>query len=124
MSEHATIELLKGFLEAFNRHDLDAIMSYFADDCVFYMPRGAKPRGDRFAGKREVREGLAKRFEGIPDAHYGDDRHWLCDDFGVSEWTLTGTSTAGRPIEVRGVDLLEFAEGKIIRKDSFWKILE
>lgn len=124
MSEHATIELLKGFLEAFNRHDLDAIMSYFADDCVFYMPRGAKPRGDRFAGKREVREGLAKRFEGIPDAHYGDDRHWLCDDFGVSEWTLTGTSTAGRPIEVRGVDLLEFAEGRIIRKDSFWKILE
>lgn len=124
MSEHATIELLKGFLEAFNRHDLDAIMSYFADDCVFYMPRGAKPRGDRFAGKREVREGLAKRFEGIPDAHYGDDRHWLCDDFGVSEWTLTGTSTTGRPIEVRGVDLLEFAEGRIIRKDSFWKILE
>jgi len=27
-------------------------------------------------------------------------------------------------IEVRGVDLLEFAEGKIVRKDSFWKILK
>jgi hypothetical protein len=34
------------FLDAFNRHDLDAIMGYFADDCVFYMPRGAGPRGD------------------------------------------------------------------------------
>ena len=124
MSEHVTPELLKDFLEAFNRHDLDAIMGYFADDCVFYMPRGAKPRGDRYVGKQEVRAGLAKRFEGIPDVHYGVDQHWVCDDFGVSEWTLTGTSTSGQPIEVRGVDLLEFAQGKIIRKDSFWKILE
>jgi ketosteroid isomerase-like protein len=124
MAEHATVELLKGFLEAFNRHDLDAIMGYFADDCVLYMPRGARPRGDRYAGKKEVRAGLAKRFEGIPDVHYGNDQHWVCGDLGVSEWTLTGTSASGQRIEVRGVDLLEFAEGRITRKDSFWKILD
>jgi ketosteroid isomerase-like protein len=124
MSDHVSYELLKGFLEAFNRHDLDSIMSYFAEDCVFYMPRGAKPRGDVYNGKDEVRAGLAKRFEGIPDVHYGDDQHWVCGNFGVSEWTLTGTSLSGQPIEVRGVDLLEFNQGQIIRKDSFWKILE
>ena len=124
MAEQVTYELLKGFLEAFNRHDLDGIMSYFADDCVFYMPRGAGPRGDRYTGKEEVRAGLAKRFEGLPDVHYGDDQHWVAENFGVSEWTLTGTSVSGTRIEVRGVDLLEFAEGKITRKDSFWKILE
>ena len=117
MSEQVNVELLKGFLEAFNRHDLDSIMDYFADDCVFYMPKGVKPRGDWYVGKQEVRAGLAKRFEGIPDVHYGDDRHWICGDFGVSEWTLTGTSTSGQHIEVRGVDLLEFAQGKVIRKD-------
>ena len=88
MSEHVTVELLRSFLKAFNLHDLDSIMDYFADDCVFYMPRGAKPRGDRYVGKKEVRAGLAKRFEGIPDVHYGDDLHWVCGDFGVSEWTL------------------------------------
>ncbi len=124
MPEQITTELLKGSLEAFNRHDLTSIMDYFAEDCVFYMPRGAKPRGDRYIGKQEVRAGLAKRFEGIPDVHYGDDQHWVGDDFGVSEWTLTGTSISGQPIEVRGVDLLEFDHGKVIRKDSFWKILE
>jgi ketosteroid isomerase-like protein len=124
VSEQATVELLKGFLDAFNRHDLDAIMSYFADDCVFYMPRGARPRGDEYRGKAQVRAGLAKRFAGLPDVHYGDDRHWACGDFGVSEWTLTGTSVAGQRVEVRGVDLLELAHGKIIRKDSFWKIVE
>ncbi|MGZ5368492.1 nuclear transport factor 2 family protein [Aeromicrobium sp.] len=112
------------FLEAFNRHDLDSIMGHFADDCVLYMPRGATPRGDRYVGKDEVRAGLAKRFEGIPDVHYGEDRHWACGDLGVSEWTLTGTSVSGQQINVRGVDLLEFAGEKITRKDSFWKILE
>jgi steroid delta-isomerase-like uncharacterized protein len=114
--------LLKAFLDAFNRHDLDDIMRFFADDCVFYMPRGTGPRGDRYVGKAEVRAGLAKRFEGIPDVHYGEDSHWVGENFGVSEWTLTGTSASGQPIRVRGADLLEFKNGKITRKDSFWKI--
>ena len=124
MSGLVNYELLKGFLEAFNRHDLDAIMDYFAEDCVFYMPRGSAPRGDRYVGKDQVRAGLATRFEGIPDVNYGEDQHWVCGDFGVSEWTLTGTTVSGKKIEVRGVDLLEFSGGKITRKDSFWKILE
>lgn len=124
MSQPVTRELLKGFLEAFNRHDLDAIMEYFDDDCVFYMPRGSSPRGDRYVGKADVRRGLARRFEGIPDVHYGDDRHWVGDNFGVSEWTLSGTATTGKKIEVRGLDFLEFAHGKVTRKDSFWKIVE
>ena len=124
MSKLVTIEILKGFLEAFNQHDLDSIMDYFAEDCVFYMPRGSTPRGDRYVGKTEVRAGLAKRFAGIPDVHYGEDQHWVAGNFGVSEWTLTGTTMSGEKIVVRGVDLLEFVEGKIIRKDSFWKIIE
>jgi steroid delta-isomerase-like uncharacterized protein len=124
MQTQPTVELMKGFLDAFNRHDLDAIMEYFADDCIFYMPRGAAPRGDSYSGKKDVRAGLAKRFEGIPDVHYGDDRHWACGDFGVSEWTLTGTAVSGKKLEVRGIDLLEFANGKITRKDSFWKIVD
>ena len=122
MSKQITVELLKAFLEAFNRHDLDAIMDYFAEGCVFYMPRGADPRGDCYVGKKDVRAGLAQRFSGIPDVHYGEDQHWVCGDVGVSEWTLTGTAVSGRRIEVRGVDILEFVGGKITRKDSFWKI--
>ena len=117
-------DTLKAFLDAFNRHDLDAIMEYFAEGCVFYMPRGSGPRGDMYEGKAQVRAGLAKRFEGLPDVHYGEDKHWTCGEFGVSEWTLTGTTLQGKKIRVRGVDLLEFEQGKIKRKDSFWKILD
>jgi ketosteroid isomerase-like protein len=123
-SSGVTQAVLKGLLEAFNRHDLDAIMDYFADDCVLYLPRGSDPRGARFEGKAEVRRGLATRFAGLPDVHYGDDRHWVCGDLGVSEWTITGTPPGGARIEARGVDLLEFRDGKIVRKDSFWKIVE
>ena len=67
--------------------------------------------------------GAPVRLEGIPDVHYGEDSHWVGDDFGVSEWTLTGTSTSGQRIRVRGLDLLEFSAGEITRKDAFWKIL-
>jgi ketosteroid isomerase-like protein len=116
--------VLRDFLEAFNAHDVDAIMSFFAEDCVLEMPRGPAPGGRRLVGKQEVREGIQSRLDGIPDIHYGDDRHWVCGDRGVSEWTIRGTQRTGEPIEVRGCDLLEFADGKITRKDSFWKIVD
>jgi ketosteroid isomerase-like protein len=119
-----TTDVLRAFLDAFNAHDADAIMSFFADDCVLDMPRGPGPGGRRLVGKEQVREGIQSRLDGIPDVHYGDDRHWLCGDRGVSEWTLSGTQTTGERIEVRGCDLLEFADGKIVVKDSYWKIID
>jgi steroid delta-isomerase-like uncharacterized protein len=115
---------LQGFLDAFNAHDVDAIMSFFTEDCVFDMPRGPAPGGRRLVGKDQVREGIRSRFEGIPDVRYGDDRHWVCGDRGVSEWTISGTQANGERIEVRGCDLFEFRDGKISRKDSFWKIVD
>jgi hypothetical protein len=73
-----------------------------------------------------VREALAGRFKGIPDVHYGEDRHWVAADGnkGVSEWTLTGSTTSGLSLKVRGCDLWEFDHGNVTRKDSYWKIVE
>ena len=126
MSEAVSEATLRAVLDAFNRHDLDAIMAHFADDAVFLSPRGADPRGTRYAGREAVRDGLARRFAGIPDVHYGDDEHFLSADGtrGVSEWTLTGTTTDGERLEVRGCDLWTFADGRITRKDSYWKRVE
>ena len=121
-----TVDTLEQILEAFNRHDLDAIMTIFSEDCTFDMPRGPEAWGQRYTGKAAVREALAGRFKGIPDVHYGNDRHWLSADgnMGVSEWTLTGTTTAGVHVNVNGCDLWEFRNGKVIRKNSYWKIVE
>lgn len=110
---------LQALLDAFNAHDLDAIMSFFTDDCVLDTPRG-----QRMVGKQDVRKGFQARFDGIPDIVYGDARHWTSGDRGVSEWTIRGTQASGEPIEVRGCDLFEFAGGRISRKDAFWKILD
>lgn len=115
---------LKDVLAGFNRHDLDGILAAFADDAVFESPRGSHPWGTRFEGKDAIRRGLAARFEGIPDVHYGGDRHFVCGDRGASEWTLTGTTTDGVRLEVRGCDLWEFNDGLIVRKDSYWKLVE
>jgi hypothetical protein len=52
-------------------------MECFSDDCEFYMPRGKELGGTHYVGKPAVREGLATRFVGIPDVHYGDDNHWV-----------------------------------------------
>jgi len=121
-----TTETLKEILEAFNRHDLDAIMEFFSDDCSFDFPRGPEPWGQRFIGKAQVREALAGRFKGIPDVHYGEDSHWVSEDGskGVSEWTLMGTTTSGVSLKVRGCDLWGFRNGKITQKNSYWKIVE
>ena len=100
LSAKLTTPVLHDFLDAFNAHDLDAIMSFFAEDCVLDMPRGPAPGGRRLVGKQEVREGIQSRFDGIPNVHYGDDRHWLCGDRGVSEWTLRGTQQTGELVEV------------------------
>jgi taurine dehydrogenase small subunit len=125
MSDDRQIEVLRHVLDAFNRHDLDAIMSHFPDDCAFEAPRGPDRWGRRFSGKEEVRRGLAARFEGIPNVHYGDDDHFACGTRGVSEWTITGTTVEGVAVDVRGCDIWTFdADGLITRKDSYWKIRE
>ena len=118
------VETLKAFLDAFNEHDVDAIMGFFTEDCVLELPRGDRPGGRRFEGKDQVREGIAARLAGIPDIHYGEDSHWVSGDRGVSRWTITGTDTLGERVEVRGCDLFELRDGKIAHKDSYWKIVD
>ncbi len=123
-SAQATTPSLQGLLDAFNAHDVDAIMSFFTADCVFDTPRGPAPGGHRLVGKEQVRKGFQARFDGIPDIAYREARHFTCGDRGVSEWTIHGTQTTGEPIEVRGCDLFEFTDGRISRKDSYWKIVD
>ncbi len=117
------IEAASAILNAFNSHDLNAIMDFFADDCSLDMPRGPDEWGQRFVGKAAVREGLATRFQGLPNVHYGDARHWSSGSMVFSEWLLTGTRPTGEHVRVRGCDHYEFQDGKIVRKDAYWKIV-
>ena len=122
MEHDDAMRMLKAIATAFDQHDLDGIMVHFADDAVFEGPRGTEPWGTRWVGRDEVRGGFAARFAGIPDVREQHDQHVVDGDRGASEWTLSGTTTDGQRIDVRGCDLWTFGDGKVVKKDSFWKI--
>jgi len=84
--------LLIEHTDAWNSHDVDRLMSLFADDCVFDASGGPESYGCRFSGRFQVSTAFADVLNAMPDAHWGDGRHFvLSDDYGVSEWRLTGT---------------------------------
>ena len=122
MDHDDAMTMLEAIAAAFDRHDLDAIMSHVAEDAVFDGPRGPEPWGTRFVGKEAVRAAFAARFAGIPDVRYQDDAHFVDGDRGASEWTLSGTTVDGERIEIRGCDLWTLRDGQVVKKDSFWKI--
>ena len=58
----------------------------------------------------------------MPDAHWGDGRHYVIDEcYCVSEWTLTGTLADGSRLEVNGCDFLTVRDGQITKKNAFRK---
>ena len=115
------LTLLARFADAWNRHDLDAIMSMMTDDCVFEASAGADVNGHRSEGKQAVRAAFAAVFETFPDAHWANARHFVAGDRGVSEWTFTGTRADGTRLEMHGCDLFTFRDGKIVLKNSYRK---
>jgi len=68
-----------------------------------------------------VREAFARVFKMFPDAHFGQARHFVADDRGLSQWVFTGTTADGKKIEVNGCDVFTFRDDKIAKKDSYFK---
>jgi steroid delta-isomerase-like uncharacterized protein len=113
--------LLDRFADAWNRHDLDALMSMMTDDCVFEASAGPEVTGQRSEGRQAVRAAYAEVFETFHDAHWTNPRHFVVGNRGVSEWTFTGTHIDGTRVEVNGCDLFTFRDGKIAIKNSYRK---
>lgn len=120
-NEQQLLQLLEEFGEAFNRHDLDALMSMMTDDPVFEASAGPDVDGERHEGRHAVRAAFEAVFAQFPDAHWGNARHFVDGDRGVSEWTFTGTRQDDTRVEVNGCDLFTFRDGKIEIKNSYRK---
>jgi steroid delta-isomerase-like uncharacterized protein len=114
--------LLIEHADAWNSHDLDRLMMLFAEDCTFDASAGPDSHGRRFEGRAKVRAAFADVLDSMPDAKWGDGRHFaISDDYGVSEWRLTGTLLDGSRVDVLGCDFLTLRDDKIVRKNSFRK---
>lgn len=119
-----TIELLEAIGDAFNRHDVDGVMSFFADDGVFDKPAGPEIHGTRISGKEQVRAEFAALFQAVPDLRWEGTANWVSGNMGCSQWRRTGTSKSGEKTDLLGCDLFTFRDGKIIKKDSYFKIVQ
>jgi len=116
-----TVEFLEAFADAWNRHDLAALMTAMTDDPVFESSSGPDVDGMRYEGWDQVREGFAAVFSAFPDARWDNARHVVCGNRGLSEWTFSGTRGGGVRVEVHGCDVFTFEDGKIAVKDSYRK---
>jgi steroid delta-isomerase-like uncharacterized protein len=119
-------EAIGRYNEAWNDHDLDAIMSMHASDMVFENhTAGESARGE------EVRGHIGAIFETWPDIHFETRRLYVGDGVVTQEWTATATHSntmrradlvaepTGKRIEWRGVDVIPFEDGQIKRKDVY-----
>jgi len=111
---------LDAFAEAWNRHDVDAILAMMTPDCVFLPATGPHACGARFTGQAEVRAGIETFFKNFPDASWNNPTHFITGNRCVSEWLFKATGPNGK-IETYGGDIFTFKDGKIAVKDSYRK---
>jgi steroid delta-isomerase-like uncharacterized protein len=118
--------LIDRYNEAWNAHDVDAIMAMHAPDMVFENHTA----GERAAGEA-VREHVAAIFEGWPDITFETRRLYVRDDLIVQEWTATATHSrtmrrgdlvaeaSGKAVRWEGMDIIPVRDGLITRKDVY-----
>lgn len=108
------------FNDAFNRHDVPAMMALMTDDCVFENTSPA-PDGTRYAGKAAVTQFWQDFFHASPEAHIQIEEifgmGWRC----VMRWRYDWVGAAGQRGHVRGVDIFTVKDGLISEKLSYVK---
>ena len=121
---------LKGTIErynnAWNAHDLDAIMEMHAPDMVFENHTA----GERAEGEQALAH-IAGIFESWPDIEFRTRRLYVREDLVVQEWTARGThegtmtrggvkvEPTGRQVEYKGMDVIPIRDGLVARKDVY-----
>lgn len=125
---NVTIALLDEIQDGFNRHDVDAILSHFTDDCEWLMARGPDPwEARRLKGKQAIGDVLRARYAVIPDMRWEEMSHFVAADGAkaCSEWTVRGTPTDGSPpVDWLGCDVWTFRDGWVTKKDTYWKFID
>jgi steroid delta-isomerase-like uncharacterized protein len=126
MTEHRLKAVIDAYNDAWNRHDVDAILALHTEDAVFENHTS----GGTAAGEA-IREIVAGVFAAFPDIRFELRRLYVRDDLVVQEWTATATHAnpvtykdtvlepSGRIIRWDGMDLIPMRDGKVARKDVY-----
>lgn len=112
---------LAALFDAFNRHDIDGVMTFFAPDCVFNAVGGPDACGTRIEGTNAIAAAFSGVWAAMADARWDHHGHFVHGDRAVSEWTFSGTNGDGSRVEAEGCDLFTLRDGKIVKKQAFRK---
>ncbi|MET7952199.1 nuclear transport factor 2 family protein [Micromonospora sp. NPDC005324] len=121
-SKEMTARRLVAFGEAWSNANLEELMKYIADDCVYSASVGPEP-GETFRGREEVRMGFIRMLEHDQASESREGPVTVHGTHGTAEWSYVQTLPDGRKVEVRGCDLFEFRGDLITKKDAFRKVI-
>jgi steroid delta-isomerase-like uncharacterized protein len=125
-TQHPLRAVIDSYNDAWNRHDVDAIVAMHASDMVFENHTA----GERAEGE-EVRDHIAAIFDSWPDIAFATRRLYVREDLVVQEWTASATHNrtvsrgdlvapaSGKRIEWKGMDVIPFENGLVKRKDVY-----
>jgi steroid delta-isomerase-like uncharacterized protein len=106
-------EKIERYNDAWNRHDVDAIVALHAPDFVFHnWTANEQVEGDA------VRDHVARIFRNTPSLRFTGRRLYARDGLVVSEWTAHAERD-GKQVEWDGIDVFPFENGLIKRKDVY-----
>lgn len=120
----ATIALLEAIGDAFNRHDVDAIIGFFAEDGMFDNAMGPDIHGQRYVGLETLRTFFSDLMARCPDIQWHPIDNRVDGDKGFSEWRRQCTLPDGTKQDWLGLDIFNFRDGQVFKKDTYFKIVE
>jgi ketosteroid isomerase-like protein len=121
MSATMTLERATAFGAAWNSHNVETVVSYFAENGEYHASFGPELLGASYVGRDQVRRGVKAFFDKFPDGKFDDLRVFVAGDRGTFEWTFVAKDADGKTVATRGCDLLEFAGDKVKKKNAFRK---
>jgi steroid delta-isomerase-like uncharacterized protein len=124
---HPLEKAIAAYGDAWNRHDVDAILAMHTEDSVFENHTS----GGRAVGRDAIREIVQGVFAAFPDIRFDARRTYVRDGVVTQEWTATGTlaipytkggatvQPTGNKVSWNGVDVIPFAGNLVARKDVY-----
>ncbi len=120
MNQEDKRALVRAFMDAWERADADAVMRVMSDDCVYSASVGPEP-GMTYRGRTDVARGVGEMlaFEAGGESRQG--RLWFAEDCAFAECDYDDVADSGEIKVVRGIDVIEMADGKIRSIDAYRK---
>ncbi|MDD9904934.1 MAG: nuclear transport factor 2 family protein [Rhodospirillaceae bacterium] len=123
MTRDETLSLLDEIGAAFARHDIDAMVRYFAADGEFVNAIGPDPHGTTYKGHEQIRGYFENLFATVEDVQWEKTDIRVADEKAYAEWHRRATLKSGETQDWLGVDIYTFGGREIVKKDTYIKVV-